>query len=1558
MNDENIKILVVDDTESSRDLIEEELADAGFQVEVAASGEASIEIVNQANGKFDFIIMDQVLLGGMDGIDATKIINEKFPKIRTIVITMYGDGEASRAALEAGAYRYVFRSHDLNEAIKDVIDLVESASELARIEDKLFDSFWVESVCEGTDMAIGVVDRTYRILYANKKQREIAGEEFRKGGICWVELHQSFQQKDPCPWCPVKPLFESEDKSIKVVPLFKRGKLQHWQTGASPILDSTGQIIAALKWGLDVTEREIVSRTALEAKSLDERLKSALEQIRILGYSRARLYELSEDDKILSGRSEVGGTNINIAKCRFQVNAHPLYKKIFSTRVPVIFQTKDRRKNTKYMTKTDLKGIYEWMEIPLWTRKDHIVGKIIVDNKITGDVRPDRPSEPRPITDEHFDALLSIAGFAANAIEETREHERTVLELELQRQLREIDAEITKELKIDPLLNSIVQRAVELLKASGGAMLMCDHGKRQVKSEVTYKLDLIKGMTFSFDEGLSGLVVKTGESKIFNNYFDNPRHSKQLDEEQYRKLFHSVVGSPIIWGNQVIGVINVVDKTKGRIFNNHDIELLESLARPAAIAIRNARSFEKEEKLANEMLGLYEVGKAITSSLKFDEVMKKIFESTRNLFPFENGLLFLQDKESDEFSVKSFYGYDESFVEEEKFTFRKGEGYTGYIIKHKKPLLIEDVKLHEDIKPKHEYIGKNKLLRSFVGVPLILQYQVIGVFEVTSEKPQAFSRDHLKLLRALADQLAIAIDRARLFEETDKRARQLASLHDAGGTILSNLTLAEVLKKITKSAKEVLHADIVDLFRYDHDRNDFILPPTRVGERRYPDLTPQETLEVVLIREIVKGKNPRYFSEVANEPDLIKPLKSRNERKATERFVVRENIKSSALIPCISKNTVVGLLCVNYRNTVHFTSKEKEIIEIFATLAATAIENARLHQSTDQQLRKRVEELRALRRADGAVLSTLELDIVLEAILDEICHFTGADCALVRLYKKVIREGSPDVLILGKAKGKYEGVIPESLPIGFGVSGQAAQSKETIIENDLDNNSFISESEEFHLKPEEHKYLSWIKSEIATPLITGGELRGILCAIKPQENGFPDVDVKLIEDFAGRAAIAINNALLKAQQERRIGQLKALSRISTRIQAATDPETMLLLALTGITAKQGLSFSRAMLFQVDESKNLLSGRMGIGAVTAEEAGKKWEEVEQKQFSFDDHLNRAEKSDKDMNEPLNRLIRKISIPIEPESGAPALCLLEKRTILVSDTSNDPLTNIYLAETLEMSSFVAVPLIAKKDILGVLIVDNRFLPYEEIEKEDVQILEAFATDVALITHNANLLQLNAWRVFSATAAHSIGSHVRDISGALTWLESDLEQLKGREKVQPFIDRMEDAIFGMQKQVRQFMELSQPKSLEFKPLDIKKIINDAIESSNLDKEELELVLQIDEKLPVFKGDEQALLSVFMEIIDNAVYEISKSKKHEKKLEISVCNKSPYLCIKFVDTGPGIPSADKNRIFNPFFTTREDKNGNGLSFVKTLIESHSGTIREKGIYGEGAVFEILFSI
>jgi GAF domain-containing protein len=418
----------------------------------------------------------------------------------------------------------------------------------------------------------------------------------------------------------------------------------------------------------------------------------------------------------------------------------------------------------------DREDVDQWLDVPLWSGEGQALGKISIDNKVTGQTRPDRPKGPRPIGNEHFDQLLAISGFAANAIQEEHRLDDTRHKLESIQKLRKIDAEITRELAVEPLQLSITRWAVELLEATGGSLSCCYPQRQEVAVGATYQLDELKGMVFAYGEGLLGKVAQTGRSRFLNNYYASAERSPRLDREPFKGLFHAVIDVPMWWEGQVIAVLSVSDKNPERVFATYDVEMLERFASRASIALANARLYEKERRQAQIMQTLFEAGQAVTAMLSFEKLTETIFELTRSIIPFRTALLFLWDPKHERLVVRGHYGYERGSWR--KFTFKPGDGLTGQVASSREPLLVEDAKKLTGIRLKYDITEPGHPLRSFMGVPLIVGDDLIGVFDLTSDEPGKFTQEDLYLLSRLAGQLAIAIDHSRLFEETTHRAEE------------------------------------------------------------------------------------------------------------------------------------------------------------------------------------------------------------------------------------------------------------------------------------------------------------------------------------------------------------------------------------------------------------------------------------------------------------------------------------------------------------------------------------------------------------------------------------------------------------------------------------------------------------------------------------------------------------------------------------------------------------------------------------------------------------------
>jgi len=191
--------------------------------------------------------------------------------------------------------------------------------------------------------------------------------------------------------------------------------------------------------------------------------------------------------------------------------------------------------------------------------------------------------------------LLTIfANQAAIAIENARLYEGVKRSLEQLSALRQTALDITARLDITALLEAIVRRATELLKAKGGGIYLYDPTRQELTVAVDYGLRRsFVGTTLKVGEGMAGRVVQTGEPMIVDDYRTWPGRSKKFADD----IFTAVVEVPLKWQDKVIGVLAIVDEAEERVFTEDDAHLLSLFADQAAIAIENARLFEEAERL-------------------------------------------------------------------------------------------------------------------------------------------------------------------------------------------------------------------------------------------------------------------------------------------------------------------------------------------------------------------------------------------------------------------------------------------------------------------------------------------------------------------------------------------------------------------------------------------------------------------------------------------------------------------------------------------------------------------------------------------------------------------------------------------------------------------------------------------------------------------------------------------------------------------------------------------------------------------------------------------------
>jgi diguanylate cyclase (GGDEF)-like protein len=202
-------------------------------------------------------------------------------------------------------------------------------------------------------------------------------------------------------------------------------------------------------------------------------------------------------------------------------------------------------------------------------------------------------------------------------------------------------------------------------------------------------------------------------------------------------------------------------------------------------------------------------------------------------------------------------------------------------------------------------------------------------------------------------------------------------------------------------------------------------------------------------------------------------------------------------------------------------------------------------------------------------------------------------------------------------------------------------------------------------------------------------------------------------------------------------EFSMLYEVSNAMRTTLRLEQVFYIILTALTAHEGLSFNRAMLFLVNEKENVLEGVMGIGPHSSEEAGKIWHSISQRSMTLDDFISAYDNFRKDPESKLNSIVKGMKIPLREDMGVLALTILEGMPFEITNEEARKNIDPEIIRILNTTYFVTIPLRTKDRVLGAILVDNVFNK-KPITKSDVRVLTMFANHAGLAIENSRLYE----------------------------------------------------------------------------------------------------------------------------------------------------------------------------------------------------------------------------
>ncbi|MBM3129377.1 MAG: GAF domain-containing protein [Chloroflexi bacterium] len=639
-------------------------------------------------------------------------------------------------------------------------------------------------------------------------------------------------------------------------------------------------------------------------------------------------------------------------------------------------------------------GIRAILAVPM-LRDDHITGGIVLWHR-----------QPRHFAPSEIAFLQAVAQQCVNAIENARLLTETETRANHFAALSETAREIAVQQDLPTLLETIVARAIRLLGVAHGALFLYDAHRRDLELVVQrgQSVDVPLGSRWQLGEGVAGRVAQTQQPLIINDY----RHWEHRSAQMEQIPVTAVMQVPLLHRGELIGVLSVTELGETtRQFTDEETRLLTLFAGQVAAAVHNTRLLQETRARAEQLTLVYDAGLALNSILEPSAQLEYLLKIVQRVLKADCVLFFQFDPARGALDPAFCLGYDAEQQARWRALHSSVNDETtipGWVATHRLPLNLPEMSADP------RYVAINPRMCSGLWTPIEREQNLLGVLGVLSAQANAFAPEAERTLALFANQAAIALENARLFDEAQASLLILTRLYNLSSQMLTATTVQAIAELAPQILRDSFAADTVWLHLVDPQGEREFTHCVGIDSAEYARLVPRAD---GLAAQLWRTQKPT----VIDDPQGLHPLSR------------ARGVKTNVALPLLSQPVNLGVFFLEYRTTRPFSEREINLLSLFANQVALAIKRVRLTSETQH----RADQLAILNRLASALNQPARLDDLLQVIYREITTALSCDAFFIALRDPTTNELDYRIQV-------DEGVVekPQRRPLRTGLSYHGA----------------------------------------------------------------------------------------------------------------------------------------------------------------------------------------------------------------------------------------------------------------------------------------------------------------------------------------------------------------------------------------------------------------------------------------------------------------------------------------------------------------------------------------